>query len=39
MDAMTNVRFIAIRTFSKKNANQLFSILSNILADKYLDIL
>lgn len=35
MDAMTNVRFIAIRTFSKKNANQLFSILSNILADKY----
>lgn len=35
MDAMTNVRFIAISTLNKKNANRLFGILSKILADKY----
>lgn len=35
MDVMTNVRFIAISTLNKKNANQLFGILTKILADKY----
>lgn len=35
MDVMTSVRFITITTLRKRNANQLFGILSKMLADKY----